>query len=161
MGNAQSKVRLRNALEAVGDMGGIVVESLQAELAKARCLQSTFRSQNARSIERSERRLVWLEADCDREGGFVRGASPLGQIGGSDVPPTEARVDQLMEEISQLSRSGGWQVGATIPKEFAVGRILCRCATQRCTSGHQKDFHRGLRDIIQRWRDCPISMVLA
>ena len=32
-------------------------------------------------MERSEWRLVWLEGDFDREGGFVRGASPFGQIG--------------------------------------------------------------------------------
>ena len=46
-----------------------------------------------------------------------------------------------MEEISQLSRSGGWQdwwesrKNATIPKEFAVGRIFVRRRDARVVGG--------------------------
>ena len=70
MGNAQSKVRLQKALEAVGDMGGIVVESLQAELAKARCLQSTFRSQEKEALSEGRARLARLEDQMSRRQKF-------------------------------------------------------------------------------------------
>ena len=66
--NAQSKVaRLQKALEAVGDMGGVVVESLQAELAKVQAAAvsppvDVQISKCKEFIERSQRRLVWLEA---------------------------------------------------------------------------------------------------
>ena len=69
MENAQSKVaRLQKALEAVGDMGGVVVESMQAELAKAQAAAVLLPidvqiSKCKDFIERSERRLVWLEAE--------------------------------------------------------------------------------------------------
>ena len=69
MENAQSKVaRLQKALEAVGDMGGVVVESLQAELAKAQAAAvlppiDVQISKCMEFIERSERRLVRLEAE--------------------------------------------------------------------------------------------------
>ena len=52
-----------------GDMGGVVVESLQAELAKAQAPVlppiNVQISKLKEFIERSERRLVWLEADRD------------------------------------------------------------------------------------------------
>ena len=69
MENAQSKVaRLQKDFEAVGDMGGVVVESLQAELAKAQAatVLPSIDVQISRCkafIERSERCLVWLEAE--------------------------------------------------------------------------------------------------
>ena len=71
--NAQSKVaRLQKALEAVGDMGGVVVESLQAELANPQAAAvsppvDVQISKCKENIERSQRRLVWLEAETQIE----------------------------------------------------------------------------------------------
>ena len=60
--------RLQKAVEAVGNMGGVVVESLQAELAKAQAAAvlppiDVQISKCKEFIEKSERRLVWLEAE--------------------------------------------------------------------------------------------------
>ena len=113
MENAQSKVA---RFEAVGDLGGVVVESLQAEWVKAQAAAVLppidVQISNCKEfIERSERRLVCLEAETVIEKEALsewrarlarmeeeqRSRQPR-----APPPQTEVRVEQLMEEISQL-----------------------------------------------------------
>ena len=151
--NAQSKVaRLHKALEAVGDMGGVVVESLQAELAKAQTAAmlppiDVQISKCKEFIERSERRLVWLEAETviEKEA-LSEGRARLAGLEQDQrsrqphgpVPQTEVRVEQSMEEISHL------RTGAPDPKR--VCRLedvvpMCDEEMHEWLEARQKDLH--------------------
>ena len=142
MENVQSKVaRLQKAVEAVGDMGGVVVESLQAELAKAQAAAvlppiDVQISKCKEFIERSERRLVWLEAETVIEKEALSEGSPLGQIGGSDVPPTTSSTSA--DRSSSGPIDGGNQPVA----------LLRRCAPTSMVLGIVEGQGRGR---AQKW----------
>ena len=92
MENAQSKVaRLQKALEAVGDMGGVVVESLkmQGVHREVRTASGLVGRRIEEALSEGRARLARLEDQRSRQ------PRP-------PPPQTEVRVEQLMEEISQL-----------------------------------------------------------
>ena len=139
MENAQSKVaRLRRGKH------GVVVESLQAELAKAQAAAvllpiDVHMSKCKNFIERSEWRLVWLKAETviEKEA-LSEGRARLARL----EEEQKSRVP-LMKEISQLRQEGDHLARLVVeewerrpdPKRVCRREDFVPTFDERCTSG--------------------------
>ena len=94
--------------------------------------------------------------DSDREGGLVEGRARLARLEDRQPrpppPQTEVRVEQLMEEISQLRQE---RIGRTPRSQKSLPSEGFCADVRRRGAGVVGGTSRGHLNNIQRWRDCP------